>query len=443
MSGALVFPELVTGREDGFSAGPWRVEIGSTFRGGASCDLTRRVLEVPLGADPTSRAVRAHELMHVRVSPHRSFKEHRDVSARALECAEEFRVNVLLGRLGFAATLLRDGTEKLGGRRIAEAADWPEAVRFLAAVVGTGAERDFLSGIRGAQPTWMVALRAVSKRARKLVETMHVSEIGDTTLDDQGVPRGFANVTVALARLLDRAASSRIPADPDSLRLFRRSLEAGARRAPSGVFAPVVFDERGPGIRVGPNASWRRDRPSTSGVTMRFPSRLLTDDQRRAFSSKRRSRGGVVVIDQSGSMDIDPVQLAALMMRSPGALVVGYSHRPGDVMATPNAWVLVKHGVLARQYPSGNVGNGVDGPILAWAVAQARRGEPVVWVTDGQVTDSNDHPSEALSLECANLVRRHGIRLVRELRDAASALACYRPPVHSDFGRVGRELKGK
>jgi hypothetical protein len=443
LSGALVFPELVTGREDGFAAGPWRVENGSTFRGGASCDLTRRVLEVPLGADATSRVVRAHELMHVRVSPHRAFIEHRDVSARALECAEEFRVNVLLVRLGFGATLLRDGTEKSGGRRTAEAADWPETVRFLVAVLGTGAERDYLSGIRAAQPTWMAALRAVSKRARKLVETMSVDEIGDTSLDDQEVPRGFANVTVALARILDRAAGSRIPGDPESLRLFRRSLEAGARRAPSGVFAPVVFDERGPGIRIGPHASWRRDRPSTSGVTMRFPGRLLTDDQQRAFSTKRRSRGGVVVIDQSGSMDIDPVQLAALMMRSPGALVVGYSHRPGDVMATPNAWILVKNGVLARQYPSGNVGNGVDGPVLAWAVAQARPGEPVVWVTDGQVTDSNDHPSEALSLECATLVRRHRIRLVRELRGAAGALACYRPPVHSDFGRVGRELKGK
>ena len=88
MSGTAVFPELVTGREDGFDAGPWRVEPGSTSRGGASCDLTRRVLEVPLGVDATSRVVRAHELMHVRVSPYRSFVEHRDVSSRALECAE-------------------------------------------------------------------------------------------------------------------------------------------------------------------------------------------------------------------------------------------------------------------------------------------------------------------------------------------------------------------
>ena len=443
MSGGSVFPELVTGRHDGFGPGSWRVEPGSTYRGGASCDLTRRVLEVPLGTDATSRVVRAHELMHVRVSPHLSFLEHRDISARALECAEEFRVNALLVRLGFCATLLHDGTEKSGARRIAEAADWPEAVRFVLAVIGTGAEREYLAGIRVAQPTWMAGLRAVSKRARKLVDVLRVDELGDTSIDEEGVPRGFANVTVVLARMLDRAAGSQVPGDTDSLRLFRRSLESGGRRAPSGVFAPLVLDRRGLGVRVDSSSHWRRERPSTSGVTMRYPSRLLTDDQRRAFSSKRRSRGGVVVIDQSGSMDIDPNQLATLLERAPGALVVGYSHRPGDVMATPNAWILVQNGVLARRYPSGNVGNGVDGPVLAWAIAKARPGEPVVWVTDGQVTDSNDHPCEALTRECATLVRRHRIGLVRELDAAVGALACYRPPVHSDFGRVGRRLLEK
>ena len=65
-----VFPELVTGREDGFASRPWTVKAGSTQRGEASCNLTERILEVPLGRDATSRVIRAHELMHARVSPH-------------------------------------------------------------------------------------------------------------------------------------------------------------------------------------------------------------------------------------------------------------------------------------------------------------------------------------------------------------------------------------
>lgn len=432
----------MTGRQDGFASGSWRIESGSTYRGGASCDLTRRVLEVPLGGDPTARVVRAHELMHVRVSPHRSFDGHRDVSLRALECAEEYRINTLLARMDFATVLLRDGTEKSGGRRIAEAADWPEAVRFVLAVLGTGAEREYLAGIRALRPTWMSALRAVATRSKKLVGSLSVNDLSDTMINEEGIPRGFANVTVVLARMLDRAACSQVPSDPDSLRLFRRSLESGARRAPSGVFAPLVFASDEPGRPTDSAPHWRRDRPSTSGVVMRFPNRLLTDELQRAFVTKRRRRGGVVVIDQSGSMDIDSSQLTALLNRSPGALVIGYSHRPGDVTATPNVWVLVRNGVLARRYPVGNVGNGVDGPVLEWAVARSR-GEPVVWVTDGQVTDSNDHPSDELSTQCASLVRRYRIRMVRDLASAAGALACYRPPVHSDFGRVGRKLSGK
>jgi len=160
----------------------------------------------------------------------------------------------------------------------------------------------------------------------------------------------------------------------------------------------------------------------------------------RAFGATRRFDGGVVIVDQSGSMDIDPSELATLVSRAPRALVVGYSHQPGDATSKPNAWILAQHGTIARRFPSGNVGNGVDGPVLRWAISRARPNEPIVWVTDGQVTDSNDHPSDVLTAECAALVARHRIRLVRTFADAAPALARHRPSVHSDFGRVGRKL---
>ena len=140
---AVVHPELVTGREDGFAIAPWTVTPGSTARGLASCNLTDRILEVPLGRDATSRVVRAHELMHARVSPHLGLPEAsiEDVAVRALECAEELRINTLVARLGFDVALLRDGSERNGAMRLAEADDWSEALCFLMAVLGTGAER--------------------------------------------------------------------------------------------------------------------------------------------------------------------------------------------------------------------------------------------------------------------------------------------------------------
>ncbi len=438
-------PELVTGRDDGFRVGPWTVTEGSTRRGDASCNLTDRVLHVPLGTDATSRVVRAHELMHARVSPHRRehYGELDGLSPRALECAEELRINTLVARMGFDVSLLRDGSEKNGGRRLGENADWSEALCFMLAVLGTGSEKEYLAGVRQVQPTWLAGMRAVRKRALHITEALNSASLGATRLNDEQLPSGYANVTVVLARLLTSSMAARPPATPEALRAFRRSLEPGGRRPATGRFADLVFDDSLVMSARTRSRGLRRARPSTSGSTMRYPNRLLTDHSRRAFAQRRSVHGGVVVIDQSGSMDLDASALAALLARAPDALVLGYSHRPGDSGATPNVWILAERGAVARTCPSGNVGNGVDGPALRWAIAQRREREPLIWVTDGQVTDSHDHPDDRLTGECAMLVRQHGIRLVREMTDAGRALTFARTPgalEGAPFGRVGRKL---
>ena len=171
---------------------------------------------------------------------------------------------------------------------------------------------------------------------------------------------------------------------------------------------------------------------------MRYPSRLLTDERQRAFATRQSRGGGVVVIDQSGSMDVSADDIEQLLRAAPDAVIVGYSHRPGDLGATPNAWILARQGGVAVRAPASNIGNGVDGPILRWALQRARGG-PVVWVTDGQVTDSHDHPCDRLTLECALLVRDQGIRLARTVQNAAAALRGRRYDV-TTFGRVGRRV---
>ena len=439
-------PELVTGRDDGFLDAPWTVTPGSTRRGEASCNLTERILEVPLGADPTSRVVRAHELMHARVSPH--VLEHyvglAGVSPRALECAEELRINTLIARLGFDVTLLHDGSEKNGARRVAEIGDWSEAICFLMAVIGTGGEREYLAGIRQVAPTWMSGLRAVRKRALALMNAHASSTLAATRLNDEQLPGGYADVTVVLARLLTQSGDARPPTTPEELRSFRRSLEPGGRRPPTGRFAPLRFDETLMMSRRPRGAGRRRARASTTGSSMRYPSRLLTDERKRAFARRSTCHGGVVIIDQSGSMDLDDESLAGLLRRAPDALVVGYSHRPGDRGMTPNVWVLADRGSVATVIPSGNIGNGVDGAVLEWVLRRRRNAEPIVWVTDGQVTDSHDHPDERLTGHCARLVLRHRIRLVKDLAGAGVALGNGRTTARSQwshFGRVGRKLQ--
>ncbi|NNN08949.1 MAG: hypothetical protein HKL85_07120 [Acidimicrobiaceae bacterium] len=430
------------GRRDGFEQGPWIIERGSASRGGASCNLSERILRVPDGADETSRMVRAHELMHIRISPH-----HRDhspvddeIAPRALECAEEFRVNLLLSRMGFDVVLLCDGTEKSGGQRLAENMQWGETICFYLAVLGTGAESPFVRGVRSRQGAWPAALRAIKKRVESIVGCMDLSQLGDTNLNDFQVPQGFALVTVPIARLLSRSMGARAPDSPESLSVFRRSLEAGSRRAPSSVFAPLVFDETMRYVTRSGRHFQPQVRPSVTGTTMRYPNRLLTDPLQRAFALKSRSSGGVIVIDQSGSMDVTVAEIEEMLACAPGAIIVGYSHRPGDHGTTPNAWILAKHGSVAIEPRAGNIGNGVDGPVLRWALARSHSRVPVVWVTDGQVTDSHDHPCHSLSVECASLVYQHGIRLVRSLSEVETALRV-KQVRRSGFGRVGKELE--
>ncbi len=86
---SLIFPELVSGRHDD-EPRAWTIHEGSTMRGEASCNLQERILEVPLTSSEQARVVRAHELMHARVSPRADYlvRSLDEVSARALECAE-------------------------------------------------------------------------------------------------------------------------------------------------------------------------------------------------------------------------------------------------------------------------------------------------------------------------------------------------------------------
>jgi hypothetical protein len=141
-------------------------------------------------------------------------------------------------------------------------------------------------------------------------------------------------------------------------------------------------------------------------------------------------------------MDVTVEEVQLLLATAPDALIVGYSHRPGDGGGTPNAWVLAKAGRVASEARAGNVGNGVDGPILRWAIRQSPVNGSVVWVTDGQVTDSHDHPCHSLSVECARLVQRHRIRLVRGLDEVHKALQG-RAISRDGFGRVSRELRNR
>jgi hypothetical protein len=315
-------------------------------------------------------------------------------------------------------------------------------VAFAAAVAGTGGERPYLSGVKSIDPLAAKALRHIVRRLREMVRHYDARTLGDTTPTTGGRTEGYDNVTLPIARMLTRAQTAAIPQTPSEEKGFRKSLQPGGRRARSGQFAPLIIDRTVGTDAVVKYAHARRVKGSATGMTLRYPGRLLTDNARRAFARRTRARGGVVLIDQSGSMDVGPDELEELWRRCPDAWILGYSHTPGDTTGLPNAWVLAQPGSMTIHPRTGNVGNGVDGPALLWA-ARLAAAAPIVWVTDGQVTDANDHPDATLTMDCATLVRRERVRVVKNLNEVARALRLDpgRNPLRMrEFGRLGRAL---
>jgi hypothetical protein len=431
-------PELLSSRRDRPGPIRWTVEPGAALRGDAWTDVVGCAMRVPFGAGSHGRAVRAHELMHARVSPLSPsiFEAFDDLSVRAVECAEEFRVNQLLGRVGFDLAELRDGSERLTGQRLAGDGDWAELVYFSAAVSGTRALTDLLAGVRRAVPAWSSACRSVERELLGAARRVTTSSLAATTWGPSLLPDGFAVHTRAFAVIVDRHASSSAASVPRRRR--------GSRPPATGTFAPLLLDESVVLDRAVRGAVAPRRVASCSGRRVVHPSRLVTDPRRRIFERCSRGSGGVVVVDQSGSMSLAEHQLGELLDAAPGAFVLGYSHAPGAV-GVPNAWVLADRGRATSNVPAGNVGNGVDGPALRLALSRRRAAEPFIWVCDGQVTDSGDHADPALAAECGRLVVRHGISMVATVEEAIRLLQARRSRVARPrgLGRVGAAVTAR
>lgn len=423
----VAMPEWL--ERDDIAARPWVVEEGAPRRGEAFTNLVTHRMRVPLGSDETSRCIRAHELMHAKVSPVTIVipESYAYLAHDTVVVAEEFRVNMLTGVAGFPVMkFLSDGSERRTGERLAECLEWNELVHMVAATAGTKSHNELLAGVRKVRPQWVRPLRQVTAAIRRHWKGATDNEtnldfVSSTTPVD-GIPEGWF-FTLEVARILHRALRSSAEIEeadaPDLANLDDHDADPEGRW---GRLIELSVDRtRRVDGRIG-----RRKRASVVGRNPRHIERLLTDPQRRIFERRDRGNGGVVLIDQSGSMRLTQDDLWNIIEAAPGCVVVGYSHAPGTD-ATPNIWVIAERGHVTEQVPSGNLGNGVDGPALHFALRKRRNGEPFIWVCDGWVTDELDQFNDRLTDECATIVATNGIHQVPNVAHAIAAL-----------GRAGR-----
>lgn len=480
----VAMPEVLTRRDR--EPGAWTVERGLPVRGDAWTKQRDRVMRVPFGSDSTSRAVRAHEMTHAKISPvDLDSLDLLGATRSAIMASEELRVNLAVAGVGFDVDALVDGSEKVLGQRLAVARDWPNLVESIVATAFTKGAREIVKGARSVDrefgdraekvrtlvETWAhewtrneygrVAKRRVPEIVAKYGTSTRPVYVDTTTnarreairtdygRDDQGrlvehvveidakpdevrLPVGFVTFTTELARYVDRLAGRTqqpdAPGEPDDRDIDEMptddqldALDPRGQRA-SSTWATLVWDRSIPLNRHAKNALGRRRSSSDVGIVPRHVERLWTDPDRRIFSTSTRDVGGIVLIDQSGSMSLDQKDLDAIVDASAGCVVIGYSHGPSHPHE-PNIWLHANRGRVASVVRGGNGGNGCDRPALDYVLSIRKKNEPVIWVCDGYVTYARDGlASQFDRLAILELVRRHGVHMVENVEQGIDAL---------------------
>ena len=453
-----VEPEVLS--RDDVEHGRWTTKVVPNKRGLPMTNPVEREMRAPDGDDASARATRAHEMMHAKVSPAHEMQDWIDrgiASHESLTVCEELRVNLLCSKAGFDMDALSDDGETADGERAAITGDWASTVRFAIAVAGTGSAKKYLNGVRRHNRVWGKALLDIQKRAvKEMTKAWKTGTLASTEVHpDTGLsPLGFRHVEM-MAEWLDRICGMTPPEEDETTDDKAEKGEDDGDSSGKGVKAHVSVSTEKPkklgdfkdelkGVKPYESMShgdiprwgtleWehipldatstgsmsKKRTPTNVGRNPRRMHRYMTDPQRRVFDKTTRGKGGIVVVDVSGSMSWNMEQVQTIVENASGATVMAYSwSREGG----PNAWILAKNGKMARDISSvTTAGNGVDFPALQWAVENRRRHEPIVWVTDGGVTGVGDGWHSVLAKQCREFADKHGIVIVSTMEHAVKA----------------------
>lgn len=222
-------PEIFT-RKDIRNTGGWDVANVRAVRGEPYITVAGRIMRVPLDDSQLSRAIRAHEQIHVKVSPQDLTPYINDVTGeQAIRAAEEARVNFIASLLEFPMKSMVTGSEKFDGEMLASNGDWPASVYAVAASVHTGSLNPLIVGIRRINPAWADALRNIAKEIEAF-QKKQIKEIkkrliganltpdnqalqiyGNTELQPHSTTLTGMNYTIELAMLLESIAAMPAP----------------------------------------------------------------------------------------------------------------------------------------------------------------------------------------------------------------------------------------
>lgn len=456
-------PEML-GRRD-TEIGAWVVDSCAPVRGLPVTNIVDKVMVVPVNDGETERCIRAHEMVHAKVSPAHDFGKwiQRGIASEiAMRSVEESRVNFLAQKAGFDVMAhLSDGSELESGVRIAKMGDWASAVYTAVGFSNSAGLKPFLTGIRRENREWGDALRDITKKVEKLLAKADKRRtLASTAVDDRTglAPLGFSHTEV-IAEMVDRIANP--PEDDEDENgegeEGQSSPDGGGKPEADGESAPKKvggadkqpakpkvnkdkLKEINPATEGGHPISWaqlkvrklpltrhaqggmgRKRRATDMGRNPRRIGRMLIDPERRIFDASKKGNGGVVIIDGSGSMRLNTADLVKIMEQAPGATVAVYSTDSKN--EKDNLFILAEKGRMVDTVPERSGGNGVDGEALRWAIKQKQhRNAPVVFITDGLVHGINYGYDDLLAMDCIKQVRKEKVIVRMNVQEGIKAL---------------------
>jgi hypothetical protein len=431
MTNGSAYPEFQ--ERDDVEVGTWDVRPSITPR----TDLVNRIMAVPLGTDPNSRAIRNRETMRAKVSPQELYIPiDLPPSFPLMDACETVRLNALLKHQG-----VTHDADSIDARGLSAMVDRALASRDVNTLVdltirhyGTKAGKSVSRAIKDASDKhglpqaneYFKGLRRVLRDNcgnwsysyyRRYLSDNDPSSLASHGHDDVvTIPHGYRYTTglaAAVNRFLERGADPTAEVKPNEVP--GDLPEAGDMPTD---FAPLRLQHLPKPERVAGRMGRKRS-ATNIGVNPRRIHRYLVDPEKRIFDRRIRGIGGVVLIDQSGSMHLSTDEIWDIINASPGATIIGYSHSDG---APHNCWVLAENGKVVSEVRDGNGGNGVDGPALLYALSKRKKGDPLVWVCDGHVTGRYDLHTRELAKWCAQVVSKYNVHMCEDVPEAVEAL---------------------
>jgi hypothetical protein len=434
-------PEILSRKDK--ENGRWKV--GESIQGFdvASTNLVDREMFIPVEDDEYSRLVRAHEMMHAKISPS-NFEEwvnRKWATPKALKAVEEVRVNHLCIRLGFPMENKKEGGYQLVGERIAENKLWDEAVYVTIILTETGDLDSFIRGVKKVNPSWAKSLKSISTKIVKefkKIPSHHLSSTNEHPI----APAGFGH-TERIAAWVDNIANMKEEEEEEEYGDASSFDKEKAPIASSQITeSQIMHSENTDGftpeagawgqvnVKLGnlsrslPGSISRKRRASNVGNNPRRIHRLLTDPERRIFDARSRGKGGIVLLDASGSMSFSEEQIYGIVTQAPGAIVAMYSEDGDGLNGKPNLIILAKNGKMVSEIPHHDMGNNIDLPALKWAVSQRTSSKtPIIWVTDGWVTAIDGDFYDVLAVQCISLCKKERVMIAADAQEAHKILS--------------------